>query len=495
MSLKTWCILWISLLNGSILMSQDLLQGSISTLPQKLTYLQIVDTLNAKYQIQFSNDASLVTDTLQLFSIEPTITAENWLNSTFATDSSEWILLDNQVIIRRKKSIKIVKESQHYFEFRGRVVSNKKEPISFASISLAGTNLGTVTNANGEFEFSTTTDSSTITISASSLGYNPTIVQQTSSSNNILIELQESVTQLPEVSIALVNVNTILHKVIERREENYPNYPTMLTGFFRESILKKERYIDVTEAMIALNKPSYTNDFASERVMVEKVRRYKDTVNLGEVNLRLEGGPFHFSKLDVVRTADFLPPATEPSLYKYFFEGYDTEYGKDVYVVSFKPIIDYGDLLYVGTMYIDVESYALTSIKFQLSDGAIKKSKKFFVQSESNRTKTLPISAKYQVYYRPYQGQWVISYVRGELTLKISSKKRRINSNFTAISELAITEANMGKYTILRDGYVKSSYILSEHVSQTSPLFWHDYNVIPPLKEVRMLFEEKEDRK
>lgn len=484
---KTIILLFISC---STVVGQEVLNGFIVNEPQRLTFSQIVDTLNVRYHLQFSNDASLVADTLKKYDVAASLTSYQWLNQSFSTDSSEWILVEDQIIIRRKR---MAVGQKPRLIFRGVILSeSKNEPIPFATVCVMGTNMGTITNSNGEFEFRLTADSSACTLEASSLGFMPTRLQMQHSNQLLTIKLQERVTELPEVLVTFTDPLKILAKVVANRDLNYASSPTLLTGFFRESILKKDRYVDVTEAVVAVCKPSYVNEFASEKVLVEKVRRYKDSLSLGNISLRLEGGPFYFSKLDVARYFDFLPRPNTPSMYKYHFNGYDSEYGKDVYVIDFEPVIDDGELLYTGTFYIDRESYAITCVNFQLSANSIKKSKSYFVQSEKGGTKTVPLSAKYQVHYRPSAGRWMLSYVKGELALKIQNKSHKLHStNFTAITELAITESATGKYQILNNGYVKSHDILSEKVSLNSPLYWQDFNVIPPLQEVRLLFESE----
>ena len=482
-------IVVLIILQCNLLFAQDVLQSPIVAMPTQLSYFQIVDSLNSRYQLQFSYDATLVTDTLRSFNVSPSTSIASWLNNSFVSDSSEWIFLESQVIIRRRRLVSQVKPS---CEFSGVVVSQAtNDVIPFASISVIGSALGVNSNEIGEFKISLPNSGDSVKLEVSSLGHQTTIVKRLGSDTNLKIVLAESNLQLPEVSVAMLDPNIILGQVVANRGKNYPNCATILNGFYRESILQKERYVDVTEAVVVINKPSYSYEYATEKVMVEKIRRYKDSLSLSKVNLRLEGGPFYFSQLDVARSLDFLPANSSATTYKYYYEGCDIDFGRTVYVVSFKPLVDNGDLLYTGTIYVDKESYAITSVHFQLSDGAIKVSKRYFVQSENLTSTTLPIMAKYQINYRPFNGQWMLSYVRGELKLKVSNKSHHINTTFTAVTELSISEANIGKYKIFKNGYVRASEIVSDRVVENSPLFWKDFNVIPPLKEVRMLFEEK----
>lgn len=470
------------------LQGQIPLNKAISHYSGNFTYRAITDTITKYQNINFSNDASLIPDTLRQYQIDPTLTIEQWLNRDFTSDSSEWILLESQVIIRRKRELALV--SVKNITLSGQVINANGKAISFASISLCNSNKGTISNEEGTFQISLTKPTSILKITASSLGYLSDTITITNFDIPQRIILKECITLLPEVTFISLNPNTIINRVIEKLPLNYPTSYTMLSGFFRETIQKEKRYIEVTEAAVLINKPSYINPLSTEKVMVEKTRNFKDTVNQGHIGMRLAGGPFHFAKLDIARYETFLNSITEKPTYKYFFEGFDADQGRTVYVIRFKPYMDNDDLLYEGTLFIDTETCAITSATFKLTNGSIKKSKSYLVQHESGKSNSIPLSAEYQISYRPDGPIWILSYVRGELKMRITNKSNRENSVFTAITELAITESTEGKYQLLKDGIVHSNEILANRATENSKLFWSDFNTIPPLKAVRVLFND-----
>lgn len=482
----TFIILLISSnvwLKGQITLDKSIFQHADS-----LTYRAITDSITKHLSINFSNDASLISDTLKRYKIDSLFTVENWLNREFISDSSEWVLLESQIIIRRKRAR--IKEGEKPLILMGKIVDTKDIAIPFASIALCNSTKGAITNEEGEFQFILQKPTSTLTIAVSSLGYLSDTITIEDFDKLQTIQLKESITNLPEVTFISLNPNTIINQVVNALPTNYPNSYTMLSGFFRETIKKGDRYLEVTEAAVLINKPSYTSSLSSEKVMVEKIRNYKDTLNHGRVAMRLAGGPFHFAKLDIARYSTFLNTPNETPIYKYFFEGFDTDQGRTVYVIRFKPITDNEDLLYEGSIFIDTETSAITSAIFHLTEGSIKKSKTYLVQRESGKSKSIPLLAEYQVNYRPDGNKWILSYVRGELKIKIINKEYKENNIFTATTELAITESSEGKYQILKDGIVHSSEIVADRATENSKLFWNDFNSIPPLQAVRILFEK-----
>lgn len=488
MNLRNLTLALLLFLNSIGLLSQISLYKPIYNTSDSLTYKEITDTITKYHGLNFSNDASLIPDTLKGYRINPQLTIEDWLNQEFRSDSSEWVLLESQIIIRRKREI--TKGGEKPIRLVGKVHDLKKSAIPFASVTICNSSKGTIANDEGEFQFILPKETTELEIIISSLGFISDTVLIKDFYQLHTITLREAVTNLAEVAFISLNPNTIINQVINSISENYPNNYTMLSGFFRETIKKNDKYLEVTEAAVLINKPPYSSDLTSEKVMVEKIRNYKDTVNMGHVALRLAGGPFYFAKLDVVRYTTFLNMPNDVPTYKYFYEGLDTDQGHVVYVIKFKPIADNDDLLYEGTIFVDSESSAITSVHFHLTKGSIKKSKSYLVKRESGKSKSIPIAAQYQISYRPDGNKWILSYVRGELNLRITNREHKENSDFWATTELAITESSEGKYQILKDGIAHSNEIVADRAKENSQLFWNNFNSIPPLPEVRILFEK-----
>src|SRR5690606_36227440 len=92
---------------------------------------------------------------------------------------------------------------QGYHQYKGEVIdSNTKKPLVFATISLGGTNISTVTNAEGQFSLKVPNDVQGDHILITFLGYRSKsipLLQFSEDQNRIPMEV--SVTELPEVDI------------------------------------------------------------------------------------------------------------------------------------------------------------------------------------------------------------------------------------------------------------------------------------------------------
>ena len=212
------------------------------------------------------------------------------------------------------------------------------------------------------------------------------------------------------------------------------------------------------------------------------------------VNFKLEGGPFYFSRLDVVRRRDFIPDENGNSIYVYSLEGFGSEYDHLVYRVKFKPREDTGELYYQGELRIDTESYALVSAVFELTPKSIHRSRGYLIKRDARRFKTRPYFARYQVDYRPWGDLWVLNRVRGEVSLRIVDKSRRERSDIQTVSEMLVSDFTRAQ-SRQRIGWVevfKADYILSERIGDFDPDFWQNFNIIRPDEVLEKVFMSNE---
>ena len=307
----------------------------------------------------------------------------------------------------------------------------------------------------------------------------------------IEVKLLETSVQLPEVVVKYKNADEIVELFKKNRQENYFENRTLFTAFFRETIKQNDRYVNVSEAVLQILKYSYIQPFKLEHVKFIKGRKYRDVEKMQNVNFRMEGGPFYFSRIDIARYMDFLPVDDAEKVYEYRLEGLDFEYDRMVYLVSFEPIVDNGDLLYKGVLRIDTETYALISAMFELTKNSLRRSRKYLIRKESGKIKAKPYYAKYSINYRPYENKWVLNKLIGELKVYINDKKNGEKSMFTAVSELLMSDfKSAGNIKFKPSELYKSKYILTDKIKKYDPEFWENYNVIKPDENIEKVFKK-----
>ena len=96
--------------------------------------------------------------------------------------------------------------------------------------------------------------------------------------------------------------------------------------------------------------------------------------------------------------------------------------------------------------------------------------------------KVLPEMASYRVKYREQDGKWYFSYGRAEVKFKVDWEKKLFNTNYTTMSEIAVTDrTNEQVIKFENKERLRKGDIFTEQLSAfADPDFWGDYNVIEP---------------
>jgi hypothetical protein len=447
--------------------------------PEKSLRLGVLmDTLSHRFNLDFAYDAGVVNSDSLVHVVVPDSLDNQWVSSLFDQDGVEVSFMGNQVIIR-KQAGKLADKNILFIS--GKVVGGaSNDPLYMVNVGVEGQSVGTTTNDLGQFSFKVPDSMAGMSMVFSYLGFVSSRIEIPAKDTAVIIHLKEYAVRLPEVQVLYRDPNQIVRAVKSAVEANYPLQPYLMTAFFRETIQQDERFVDVSEAVVEILKPSYSDRYDVERVRFVKGRKGKESREMDVVQFKLAGGPYHFSQLDVMRNGDFLPNEVGESAYKYTFDGVDIIYDRLVYRVGFKPYNDTNELFYEGEMRIEAETMAMVSIDFQLTPASIRRSRSFLIKRDARRFRTRPFYAKYKVEYRPWKNGWVLSNVRGEVSVRIYDRSKRERSVFDTVSEMLVTDFSVAgqRHPIPWSETYKSDYVLSDHLGEFDPDFWEHYNVI-----------------
>jgi hypothetical protein len=111
------------------------------------------------------------------------------------------------------------------------------ESLPFASVSIQGRSVSTITNLEGEFDFHIPTEYGNDIFVISMLGYTnyEAPVWSIVSPNRVTIRMQKSTTILDELVFTdSLTASDILHLAISRIPQNYPMKPFIMDGFYRD---------------------------------------------------------------------------------------------------------------------------------------------------------------------------------------------------------------------------------------------------------------------
>jgi len=377
------------------------------------------------------------------------------------------------------------KEQQQVTVIRGKVIDTETGlPLVFAGVAVQGSNVSTVTNLDGEFILKVS-EGETGKVEFSFVGYKNKVMaisdMKTNGQRNV-IELETAMIPIKEIIVKPMVPEEILEQVISRFGENYPTVPNEMTGFYRETIKKNRSYISIGEALVEIFKAPYQNDLRFDAVRIYKGRKSNDVAKMDTVLFKLQGGPTTTLYLDIVKNPEtFL---TREALAQYDFELSSIVAIDDRtnYVIKFfqKPSIT--TPLYQGTLYIDIKTYAIAEAEFSFNLENKELAASMFIRKKPIGMQVTPEVTSYLVRYREVDGKWYFAHSRAEVKFKVDWKKKLFNTNYTTMSELAITdrtEEDVVKFTSKER--MKPTDFFTEEVSAfADPEFWGDYNVIEP---------------
>ncbi len=386
-------------------------------------------------------------------------------------------------------------DEDRYLTFMGRVIDSQSDnPLVFASVAVEFTNVATVTNLDGEFTLKVPLDQPSRRLVITHLGYNNRTISlnelQTGGYRNI-ISLEPAPTMLPDVTVTPVSGEDIIEKAIKRIPYNYTSEPNLMTGFYRETIRRRRSYVAIGEAVVQVFKAPYNSPGRRDGIRIYKGRQSTDVSRMDTLIFKLQGGPFTSLQLDVVKNPYSILDEESMQYYTYTLVTSDMIDDRPHYVIYFQQKANILSPLFYGRMYVDKESYAISEIDFALNLTNINEAKEMLVRRKPFTADVEPDAALYRVVYREYDGKWYFAYSRAEVSFTVNWRRRIFNTNFTTMSELAITDRTTDDVIRFagRDR-VRFTDVFSERVSDfEDPDFWGDYNVIEPDQTIERAIE------
>lgn len=379
-------------------------------------------------------------------------------------------------------------DNENYVSFKGKVLDeNTQMALIFATISVEGTNIATVSNTEGHFSIKIPKEHLNNNLKVSYMGYENLSIPISSlkEGKNNTLRLKMVSVELTEISIFPNNPRLLIDKVLENRLSNYQKDPILMTAFYRETIKKRRSYIALSEAVVEVYKQPYSS-FRNDAVKLYKGRQSKDVQKLDTLLFKLQGGPYSTLMLDIIKDPYMILSEDVIDNYDYSYINITRVDGKLNYVIEFKQRSYITSPMFYGKFYIDVDNFAISSVFFSLNTENKIESSAMFIKRKPLGVSVYPNSANYLVKYTEKDGQWYYSYSRGEVVFKVNWKKKLFSTNFTTMVEMAITdwEPAEGK-TFKASDRIKMNVIMNDAINGFSDKdFWGDLNTIEPEKSI-----------
>lgn len=375
---------------------------------------------------------------------------------------------------------------QDFITIRGKVVdAADKTPLVFASVAVTGTNVATVANIDGEFLIKIFEPDASKNLEISYVGYKNKVIPISQLRNDgykNAIELETAPIPIKEVIVRPLDPEEIVRNAIGRIGRNYIGVPNLMTAFYRETIRKNRTYVSIGEAVVEIFKAPYANDLRFDGSRIYKGRKNADVEKMDTVLFKLQGGPTSVLQLDIVKNTEDILTLDAMKYYDYSITSVVEIDNKPHYVVNFKqkPSVDIP--LFMGSLYIQTESYAITEVEFGFNLEDKEAVSSIFIRKKPLGMEVTPELATYRTRYREQDGELSFAYSRAEVKFKVDWKKKLFNTYYTTMSEIAITDrTDQEVIKFAGKEKIRPYDVFSEKVSAfADPEFWGDYNIIEP---------------
>jgi hypothetical protein len=377
-------------------------------------------------------------------------------------------------------------DQQTLITLKGKVVDTETGlPLVFASISVKETNVATVTNIDGEFIIKVGEPLTSKSLEISFIGYKNKVIPLSEMRDNgykNIISMETAPIPIKEIIVKPMYPDEILENAISLFSKNYPTIPNLMTAFYRETIRKNRTYVSIGEAVVEVFKAPYDNDIRFDGVRIYKGRKSTDVEKMDTILFKLQGGPVTALQLDIIKNPEAVLTKDAMKYYNYKLLNVIEIDDRPHYVIEFIQKPDVEIPLFMGRYYIDINTYAITEIEFGFNLSNKEAAAAIFIRKKPLGMSVTPEVATYRTLFREQDGKWYFAYSRAEVKFKVNWKKKLFNTNYTTMSEIAITDrTDQEVIKFAGKDKVRYSDVFSDKVGAfADPEYWGDYNVIEP---------------
>lgn len=482
----TWILLLFSFIISLPVPGQESLPAlkvKVSSMNQTIN--QVLDEITLQTGYHFTFDAAII-DGKQKVQVEfANLLLKEALDSLLRDPRLDYRAIEKNIVLYRKNEIAPSPISPDIDRalLKGRVTDQRSgKALSFATIALLETSLGSISNQQGEFSFKLPLDLPDPMIIVSFMGYKTRVLPVSYPLEKELeIQLEKELIPLQEVIIRYSDPAKLLHEAIRRIPQNYLENHSTMTAFYRESVKRNDHYMVYSEAVVDVAKGPYSSLSSNDQASIVKRRKITDVTAEDTVSIKLRSGISTSLSLDVIKNRpDFLKEDFQ-TRYDLEFTDMMTYGDRLVYVISFQQKKEIPDLLFKGQIYLDQESLTLLAADFEFNPDLLHREPELFLVSRSPKIHIRPVLAKYHVDYRSVGNRYYMSQVRGEVELKVRKKRKWFSSRYKISLEMAITDLIPDQRLRIDPAErVRRNIVLADEPFQFDPEFWGVHNSIEP---------------
>lgn len=345
-----------------------------------------------------------------------------------------------------------------------------KESLPFASVWIKGKTIGTITNAQGDFDFHIPVEFERETLVISMLGYKDfeAVVNSLTVNEPLTITLENSLVLLNEFVVRdSLTGGDILQYALSRIEENYPMQPFLMEGFYRDIKKVGGTYISLLEAAVDIYDESYkrprNQHKLREGVRLREVRKSigyenKFTSFFDQDNL-LEDLLLH-------NTIRYRQIEDRQEMYAVMKRDRDSYYnGNEIFVISYSG-------KYYLKIFVEKSDYSIIHLEFE-RDGSDK------IPGRKKNMSSRFTGIKKTIDFKRVEGKMYLNYI--SVTSKVDwydSKTNDVKFNTELFQQLLINHVIPNTDEKINSVEKMSNYGLQYQYGSYNKKFWSKYNVI-----------------
>lgn len=361
---------------------------------------------------------------------------------------------------------------------------NSGQRLEYAHIIAQENNLASMTNQDGRFTLKVDKSCFPITLEFSHINYKKHKIKINSPhSGKLEIKMHPHIFMLDEAIVLPNDARFIVEKMLENIRHNYLTESSMMKCFYRETVQKKKRYINLSETVTNTYKTSYTiGNPASDKVEIVKSRRIISHKPADTLAVKLSGGPTLAIWLDIVKNPEILLNQEMLDGYHFTLASPEIIDGKLTHTIRFQPTGNIPYALYEGKLYINPSSLSLVRAEFNLSLKNKAEATRMILNRKPSGLRFNLQEVSYIVSYREQGGKTVLNYVRSLIRFKCDWKRKLFGTSYTILSENLVTDwKEIPSIQLPKDKvYQKNNTIYDSAPANWDKEFWKAYNILEP---------------
>lgn len=472
--------------------NDDLFSKRVTIPNQRTTVYRALNQLADSIGFQFAYDSRLVENDRRIRPQVQNVELRQALRQILGDSLFLYTVYDNYILIHRKKQPVDVLDARQAVELTftmlsGRVLDSQTlQPIPYVTVGIPEIGLGSITNQEGVFQLKIPLKLEPRNISLMHMGYKtrkfPIDLLAT---EPIDIFLEADIISIQEVIIRNVDPKQLLREAFARIPENYSVKPVYFTSFYREGVVKNDKYQNYSEAIFKIYKSSYTRPNETDQVKQLKSRKTQNLEPADTLSIKLRGGINSSLTLDLVKHTPFYLEEEFAQLYNFTREDIITIGDRVAYAIGFNLKEGVTEPLMEGVIYIDIDNLAILGADFMVSPHNIGQATDQYVYKRNRRFRFRPVSISYTVRYNNYDGVHHLSHVRGDLKFRYRYRRSLFNNSFHLFFELVNTQIETDNVVRFDRRELEPTHnVFLDNSWVYDQVFWNDQNIIPPEKSV-----------